>query len=77
MFNFRIINLANGDQVIDPSLKTPYESLTPSQMVDYVETDKTLACMERMEEKARKAGECRRKKERNPLYKIACFCGLV
>ena len=77
MFNFRIIPCADGTEIIDMTLKTPYESLTPSQMVDYVETDKTLACMERMEEKARKAGECRRKKERNPLYKIACFCGLV
>lgn len=75
MFNFRIIPCADGTEIIDMTLKTPYESLTPSQMVDYVETDKTLACMERMEEKERKQAEWKRRMK-NPLYRMAYFCGL-
>lgn len=39
MFNFRIINLPDGNQIIDPSLKTPYNALTPLQMVEYQEID--------------------------------------
>ena len=34
MFNFRIIACADGTDVIDTRLKTPYSSLTPSQMED-------------------------------------------
>lgn len=37
MFNFRIINMADGNQIIDRNLKTPYEALTPLQMVEYAE----------------------------------------
>ena len=77
MFGFRIINMPDGNQVIDPSFKTPFNSLTPAQMEDYIEMDKQIALMERMKEKERKAAERRRKKERNPLWKIACLCGLV
>ena len=76
MFNFRIIPCADGTEIIDTTLKTPYESLTPSQMVDYVETDKTLTYMDRMEEKAYKRAE-RKRKMRNPLYRLACMCGLA
>ena len=32
MFNFRIITCPDGTQIIDPSLKTPYNALTPIQM---------------------------------------------
>ena len=49
----------------DTNLKTPYESLTPSQMVDYVETDKTLAYMDRMERKVRIEEERKRKMSRS------------
>lgn len=77
MFNFRIINLADGNQIIDPSLKTPYDSLTPLQMVEYTEMDKMLAYMDRMKRKARTKAERRRKLARNPFVRFACFCGLV
>lgn len=77
MFNFRIINLADGNQIIDPSLKTPYDSLTPLQMVEYTEMDKMLAYMDRMKRKARSKAERRRKLARNPFVRFACFCGLV
>ena len=77
MFNFRIIDTPDGNQIIDPSLKTPYNALTPLQMVEYIEMDKQLAIMERMKEKERKAAERQRKLERNPFVRFACFCGLV
>ena len=77
MFNFRIITLPNGNQVIDPSLKTPYDSLTPLQMVEYTEMDEKLAYMDKMERKTRAETERRRKLARNPIYKMACLCGLV
>ena len=67
MFGFRIINMPDGNHVIDPSFKPPFNSLTPSQMEYYIEMDKQIALMERMKEKERKAAERRRKMERNPL----------
>ena len=36
MFNFRIIDTPDGNQIIDRSLKTPYNALTPLQMVEYM-----------------------------------------
>lgn len=77
MFNFRIINLANGDQIIDPSLKTPYDSLTPLQMVEYTEMDERLAYMDRMERKVREEAERRRKMKGNLFYRLACVAGLL
>lgn len=77
MFNFRIINLPDGNQIIDPSLKTPYNALTPLQMVEYQEMDVQLAYMDRMERKARKEAKQRQKLARNPIYKMACLFGIV
>ena len=42
MFNFRIITTADGNQIIDRSLKTPYNALTPTQMLEY--TDLIIKC---------------------------------
>lgn len=77
MFNFRIIDTPDGNQIIDRNLKTPYNALTPLQMVEYLEMDNRLAYMDRMERKARAEAERRRKIARNPIYKMACLCGLV
>ncbi len=77
MFNFRIINTADGNQVVDRGLKTPYDSLTPFQMVEYMEMDAQLSAMDRMERKKRTEAEHRRKIARNQLYRFACMCGLV
>ena len=77
MFNFRIIDTPDGNQIIDRNLKTPYKALTPLQMVEYLEMDNRLAYMDRMERKARAEAERRRKIARNPIYKMACLCGLV
>lgn len=73
MFNFRIINTPDGNQVIDPSLKTPFDSLTPLQMVEYTEMDKQMVFMARMEQKRK----MQQKRARNPFYRLACACGLV
>ena len=42
MFNFRIIDTPDGNQIIDRNLKTPYKALTPLQMVEYLEMDNRL-----------------------------------
>lgn len=77
MFNFRIINLEDGNQVIDTRLKTSYESLTPVQLVEYTEMSNQIAYMERLERKRKAESACRRKRARNPFYRLACLCGLV
>ena len=77
MFDFRIINTLDGNQIIDRKLKTPYSSLTPIQMLEYAEMEDRLAYMDRMEMKAKQKAEQIRKVSRNPLYRIACIVGLV
>ena len=57
MFNFRLFNTEDGNQIIDRILKTPYDSLTPLQMLEYMEIDNQLAFMERMEKKQRREAE--------------------
>lgn len=77
MFDFRIITCADGLEIIDRNLKTPYKALTPLQMVEYLEMDNRLAYIDRIERKAKAEAERKRKLVRNPIYKIACLCGLV
>lgn len=77
MFNFRIINTPDGNQIIDRNLKTPYNALTPLQMVEYLEMDNRLAYMDRMERKAREEAKQRQKLARNPIYKMACLFGIA
>lgn len=76
-FDFRIIETETGDQIIDRNLKTPYTVLTALQMEEYMEVDSTLYFMDRMERKARIETERKRKIAWNPVYKLACLCGLV
>lgn len=76
MFNFRIIDTVDGNQIIDRNLKTPYNALTPTQMMEYMEMDSQLSFMDRMERKARAKAERTRKLARNPFYRIAYVCGL-
>lgn len=77
MFNFRIINTADGNQIIDRNLKTLYDALTPIQMMEYMEMDNSLAFMDRMERKAREKAEHMKKVARNPFYRLACMVGLM
>lgn len=46
-FNFRIIKCANGAEIIDNTLSTPYNSLTPIQMMDYINVENSLYFTER------------------------------
>lgn len=46
-FNFRIIRAANGAEIIDNTLSTPYNSLTPIQMMDYINVENSLYFAER------------------------------
>ena len=77
MFNFRILNTLEGNQIIDMSLKTPYDSLTPLEMLEYIEVDNQLSFMERLEKKQRRETEKQRKLAKNPLWKLACVCGIL
>lgn len=77
MFGFRIFNTPDGNQIIDSTVKTPYETLTPLQMVEYIETDNKLAYMERMKREQRREAERQQKLAKNPFFRIACVCGIV
>lgn len=77
MFNFRIITCADGTQVIDPSLRTPYSALTLNQMQEYMEMDNQIAFMGRMRRKAKRESDRKMKRERNPFYKFAYKFGLL
>ena len=65
-FNFRIIRTANGAEVIDDTLSTPYNSLTPLQMMDYINVENSLYFSERR--------KCRIKRE-TILDRIRSFLG--
>lgn len=77
MFDFRIIDTADGNQIIDRTVKTSYDTLTPMQMLEYMEMDEKLSFMDRMERRAKAEAERKRRIARNPFYRIACLCGLV
>ena len=77
MFNFRIINTEDGNQVIDRSLKTPYDALTPEGMVEYIEMDKQLMLMDRMQKKKQRETERKQKFTYRFMHKVACACGIM
>lgn len=64
-FNFRIIK-TNGAEIIDSTLSTPYSSLTPMQMLDYINVENSLYFAERR--------KCRIKRE-TILDRIRSFLG--
>ena len=77
MFNFRLINTPDGNQIIDTTLKTPYDSITPIEMMEYMEVDARLEYMERMERKQKKEAERKRKFTYRFIHKVACVCGIM
>ena len=77
MFDFRLINTPDGNQIIDFTLKTPYSSITPLQMEEYIEIDNQLAYMERMERKQKREAERNQKFTYKFMHKIACMCGIM
>ena len=66
MFKFRLIDTPDGNQVIDKTLCTPYESLTAIQMVEYIEVDNQLAYMDRIDRK-------RQAQQKNKWYMRLAF----
>ena len=76
-FNFRLIDMPDGSQIIDTTLKTPYNALTPTQMVEYIEMDNKLAYMDRLEKKQRREAERKRKFTYKLFHKVACMCGIM
>ena len=77
MFNFRLINTPDGNQIIDTTLKTPYSSLTPLQMEEYIEMDNQLEYMKRMERKQKREAEHKRKFTYRFMHKLAYVCGIM
>lgn len=77
MFDFRIINLSDGNQVIRRDLKTPYNALTPLQMVEYTNMEVQLYVAERQKKKIQKQAGQQRKLAKNLLRKFACLCRLI
>ena len=77
MFNFRLINLPDGNQVIDRQLKTPENSLSPEDLIEYIEIDKRLAVMDRMQKKQKKEKERKQKITYKLFHTIACMCGIM
>ena len=77
MFNFRLINTQDGNQIIDTTLKTPYDSITPIEMIEYIEVDARLAYMELMEHKQKREAERQRKLSYKLFHKVACACGII
>lgn len=63
MFDFRIIQLENGIEIIDPSLKTPIESLTHSQAFDYFRVQDTFNRIKRIRRKNKRY-------KRNLIYRL-------
>ena len=77
MFNFRLINTPDGNQIIDTTLKTPYDSITPLEMVEYMEVDNRLEYMKRIERKQARETERKRKFTYKFFHKVACMCGIM
>ena len=77
MFNFRLINTPDGNQIIDTTLKTPYDSITPIEMIEYIEIDAQLDYMKRMKRKQQKEAERNQKFTYRFIHKVACACGIM
>ena len=77
MFEFRLINLSDGNQIIDTTLKTPYDSITAVEMLEYMEVDARLEYMKRMERKQKREAERQQKLTYKFFHKVACMCGIM
>ena len=77
MFEFRIINLPDGNQIIDTTLKTPYDSITAVEMLEYMEVDARLEYMRRMERKQQREAERKQKFTYRFIHIVDCMCGIM
>ena len=76
MFNFRLINLPDGNQIIDTTLTTSYSNLTPLQMIEYIEVDNQIAVMERIERQKQKVDK-KNSFIKKLLWKLLYICGII
>lgn len=76
-FDFRIIQQADGSQIIDDRIKTPIDSLTPEMQVEYMDVHNQLSKMERIKKKEQREAAYKQKLAKNPFVRFACFCGWV
>ncbi len=76
MFDFRIIDTPDGNQVIRRDLKTPYNALTPLQYIEYTNMEVQLYIADRQKKRLQKE-EKRRNFIKNLFVRFACYCGLV
>ena len=77
MFEFRLINTPDGNQIIDTTLKTPYDSITPLEMMEYMEVDAKLEYIKRMERKQAKEAERKQRFTYRFMHKVAYACGIL
>lgn len=52
-FNFRIINTADGSQIIDTTQETSCDSMSPVEMLDYLQVEESLYFAERQRKKVK------------------------
>ncbi len=76
IFNFRIINTPDGNQVIDRTIQTSCDTLDSFQLLEYMEVEEKLSVMDSLKRKQRMERE-RRQRVRNPFYRLACMCGII
>ena len=76
-FNFRIVKSDDGTEIIDRNRITPMASLTPIALIEYKRTENDLYFMDRQKAKQRRLADRQRKIARNPIWKLACLCGIV
>lgn len=78
MFEFGIIVCGDGTEIIDRGMITEYSELTPVQMIEYVELDVQLELMDRRKKTEQREAKAERKRKFawNPLYRLACGCGI-
>ena len=52
-FNFRIITTADGNQIIDRTQETSCDSMSPVEMLDYLQVEESLYFAERQRKKVK------------------------
>ena len=70
-FDFRLHTDGNGNQIIQTGHRTFLDSLTPSQMLEYMTVHEMLLSQKRIQLRQE------RSRRSNLLWKIACLCGII
>lgn len=77
VFNFRIVKVADGVEVFDPTRQTPYNSLTAAEMIHYINAEQELAYMdmERRKRDREREREREHRQQRSILHIITALLG--